>query len=166
MKEKEYAASIKKRLAQLEWEHEHLVFPEFDHETGWRIGHDLADRARAEHQPIAICIMLGKHVVFQSAMPGASAVNDQWIRRKNRTVKKFQKSSYYIAELLKSQNRTLEEAYSLKSSMYAASGGAFPIFVKGKGLVGTITISGMPDYVDHTWVTYAIQNYLLQISHD
>ena len=32
---------------------------------------------------------------------------------------------------------------------YAPAGGCFPLFVKGVGMVGTLTISGMASHEDH-----------------
>jgi uncharacterized protein (UPF0303 family) len=54
----------------------------------------------------------------------------------------------------------LEEAYQISESHYAAHGGCFPIIVKGTGMVGTITVSGLAQEEDHKLVVQAIREYL------
>jgi len=42
----------------------------------------------------------------------------------------------------------------------AAHGGSFPIRVKGAGIVGAITVSGVPGRDDHGFVVRAIAGHL------
>jgi uncharacterized protein (UPF0303 family) len=43
---------------------------------------------------------------------------------------------------------------------YAPAGGCFPVRIKGEGLVGTITVSGVPQRDDHKLVSEAIADFL------
>ena len=49
---------------------------------------------------------------------------------------------------------------TLGGELVADSGGAFPIIIKNVGIIGTITVSGMPDSMDHAYVTDAIRECL------
>jgi uncharacterized protein (UPF0303 family) len=69
-------------------------------------------------------------------------------------------SSFYIGQWLKSEGKRIEEALLLPESDYAPHGGCFPIIVKGTGLVGTITVSGLAQDEDHRLVVEAIHAYL------
>ena len=71
-------------------------------------------------------------------------------------------SSFYIGQLLRSKGRGLEEVYYISESDYAPHGGCFPIIVRNAGMVGTITVSGLPQEEDHKLVVQAIREYLAQ----
>jgi uncharacterized protein (UPF0303 family) len=44
--------------------------------------------------------------------------------------------------------------------VYAAHGGSFPINITGSGLIGTATVSGLPQAADHALVVEAIERFL------
>jgi uncharacterized protein (UPF0303 family) len=62
--------------------------------------------------------------------------------------------------VLKSKGKTLEQSYLVSESDYAPHGGCFPIIVKNTGIVGTVTVSGLPQEEDHKLVVEAIRKYL------
>ena len=93
-------------------------------------------------------------------MTGTSPDNDAWIRRKNNVVNRFGHSSLYIGIVLKQAAQTMEEKYLLSSHDYAAHGGAFPLIIREVGVVGTITVSGLPQREDHALVVTTIRNQL------
>jgi uncharacterized protein (UPF0303 family) len=43
---------------------------------------------------------------------------------------------------------------------FAAHGGAFPLIVRGVGVVGTIAVSGLPQLEDHDFVVTQLRRYL------
>jgi uncharacterized protein (UPF0303 family) len=139
---------------------EELQFTEFTNETALALGLALIEKARQKDKGVTINITRSGQQLFHYAFPGASMNNEQWIIRKIRVVNYFQKSSYYLATFLKSQGQTMEEKYFLSSRDYAAFGGAFPITIKNVGVVGTITVSGLPDHEDHLLVVETIQEFL------
>ncbi|HEX5942657.1 MAG TPA: heme-degrading domain-containing protein [Anaerolineales bacterium] len=145
----------------LQAEHE-LQFVSFDESTAWQIGCQLVELAQKEKLPITIDITRGSHQLFHASLPGTSADNDEWIKRKVRLVYRFGHSSFYMGQLLKSKGKRLEEAYLIPESEYAPHGGCFPIMVKNTGMVGTITVSGLPQEEDHKLVVRAIREYLAQ----
>jgi uncharacterized protein (UPF0303 family) len=147
-------------LKQLLQEEQDLQFTKFNEETAWQIGCQLVERARQEGLPITIDIMRGSHQLFHASLRGASADNDEWIKRKVRLVQRFGHSSFYIGQLLKSKGKRIEEAYLVSESDYAPHGGCFPVIIKETGVIGTITVSGLAQEEDHTLVVQAIRDYL------
>ena len=148
-------------LKQLLHEEQELQFNRFNEETAWEIGIQLVEHAKSKGLPVTIDITRGSHQLFHASLPGTSADNDEWIRRKVRLVNRFGHSSFYMGQLLKSKGKSIEQAYLIPESEYAPHGGCFPVIVKGTGIVGTITVSGLPQEEDHKLVVEGIQNYLV-----
>jgi len=94
------------------------------------------------------------------AMAGTSIDNGEWIKRKNNVVKRFGHSSYYMGISLQNAGQTIEEKYLISSSDYAAHGGAFPLIIRDVGVVGTITVSGLPQQEDHELVVTTLKQFL------
>ena len=149
-------------LKQLLQEEQELQFEKFNEATAWQIGNQLVERSVSKELPVAIDITRGDHQLFHASLSGTSADNDEWIKRKVRLVYRFGHSSFYIGQLLKSKGKSLEEAYLISESLYAPHGGCFPIIVKGTGMIGTITVSGLPQEEDHKLVVRAIRDFLAQ----
>lgn len=150
---------ILKRLLEDEQE---LQFRRFNEDTAWQLGNQLVELARSRNLPVTIDIMLGIHQLFHVSLRGTSADNDEWVKRKVRLVYRFGHSSFYMGQLLKSKGKTIEQSYLLSESEYAPHGGCFPIIVRNTGIVGTITVSGLPQEEDHKLVVEAIRNYLTE----
>jgi uncharacterized protein (UPF0303 family) len=147
-------------LDQLLREEQELQFTSFNEDTAWQIGCQLVERAKREGLPIVIDIMRGTHQLFHAALAGSAPDNDEWVKRKARAVIRFGHSSHYIGELLKSTGQTIEKKYLVPESEFAAHGGSFPIIIKGTGVIGTITVSGLPSQDDHRVAVEGIRNYL------
>lgn len=149
-------------LEQMLQEERELQFTSFNETTSWELGSRLVERARQEGLPITIDITRGSHQLFHAALSGTSADNDEWIKRKVRLVYRFGHSSFYMGQLLKTKGKRIEEAYLISESDYAPHGGCFPVIVKGTGMIGTITVSGLPQEEDHKLVVNTIREYLAQ----
>lgn len=147
-------------LDQLLQEEQELQFTSFNEDTAWEIGCQLVERARRDGLPIVIDIMRGTHQLFHAALSGSAPDNDEWAKRKARAAIRFGHSSLYMGELLKSRNQTIEKSYLVPESEVAAHGGSFPVIIKGTGVIGTITVSGLPSQDDHRVVVEAIRGYL------
>ena len=147
-------------LQNLLQEEADLQFPHFNEDTAWEIGSWLVEHAKTHNLPITVDIMRGQQQVFHASRPGASAHNDEWVKRKVKLVYRFGHSSFYIGQSLKSKGKTIEESYLISESEYAPHGGCFPILIHGTGMVGTITVSGLPQEEDHRLVVLAIRTYL------
>jgi uncharacterized protein (UPF0303 family) len=151
---------MQKTLKNLLQEEAELQFANFNEDAAWQIGSQLVARAVNENLPITIDITRAGHQLFHASRPGTAPDNDEWIKRKIRLVVRVGHSSYYIGQWLKSEGKRIEEALLLSESDYAPHGGCFPIIVKGTGMVGTITVSGLAQEDDHRLVVEAIRTYL------
>ena len=149
-------------LMQLLQEEQELQFTKFNETTAWQIGSQLVERSVSNNLPVTIDITRGDHQLFHASLHGTSPDNDEWVKRKVRIVYRFQHSSLYMGQLLKSKGRRIEEAYLLPESDYAPHGGCFPIILKDTGMIGTITVSGLSQEEDHKLVVQAIRDHLAQ----
>ena len=146
-----------KELRQLE---EDIQFTSFSNDTALAVGMALAQAAKDKGKSVAMDITRSGQQLFHFAMAGTSIDNGEWIKRKNRVVNRFGHSSYYVGISLKNAGQTIEEKYLLSESDYAAHGGAFPLIIKGVGVVGTITVSGLPQQEDHELVVSTLKQFI------
>jgi uncharacterized protein (UPF0303 family) len=142
-----------------------LVYPHFDEETAWRLGSQLREFATARRLPVAIEIKRFGQPLFYSALEGSTPDNAEWVRRKGNVVARFHRSSYAIGLGLQETNSTLADKYELGSADYASHGGSFPLKAAGGGVIGSVTVSGLPQRADHELVVEALcaqlgRNYL------
>ena len=98
-----------------------------------------------------------------AALPGTSADNSEWVRRKINLVRRFLKSSYRVVRERNQPDRLLPPHMAMSQDEYALAGGGFPIRVKGAGIIGTVTVSGLPERDDHGLVVEALA---LELGHD
>jgi len=147
-------------LKQLLDEEQELQFTKFNEETAWQLGCQMVEKCKQDGLSVTIDITRGEHQLFHVSLKGTSADNDEWVKRKTRLVNRFGHSSFYMGQFLKSKGRTLRDIYLLDESDYAPHGGCFPIIVKGTGMIGTITVSGLPQEEDHKLVVQSIREYL------
>ena len=134
-----------------------LVFDAFDHDAAWALGERLRRVARERELPVAIDVTLGEQQVFHAALPGSAADNDAWIARKVRVVRRFGHSSFYLGQL---HGDAFADRFLLDPREFAAHGGCFPILVRGTGMVGTVTVSGLAQADDHRLVTEVLRDVL------
>lgn len=147
-------------LRELLQQEESLQFTYFNEDTAWELGRWLVEHAVDQNLPVTIDIRRGEHQIFHASRPGTSADNDAWVMRKVRLVNRTGHSSFYWSRLFASEGKTIEETLLLPESEYAPHGGCFPIIVKGSGMIGTITVSGLPQEEDHKLVILALKHYL------
>lgn len=105
-------------------------------------------------------IRLAGQTLFFYAMEGTAPVNADWARRKRNVAELHGRSSYAVGLTLKRDGESLEEKLGLPARDYAAHGGSFPLALEGAGLVGTITVSGLPQREDHALIVAVLADYL------
>ncbi|MEX3526710.1 MAG: heme-degrading domain-containing protein [Burkholderia sp.] len=140
-----------------------LVFPQFDTGRAWTLGTRLREMAVARGHAVAIEIASFGLPLFFVALEGATPDNVAWVARKRNTVAHFQRSSYAIGLRMKQAGTTLAEKHGLPDTEYASHSGAFPLTVAGAGVIGTITVSGLPQRAEHEFVVEAL---CAELGHD
>ena len=93
------------------------MFDRFDTATAWRFGVALKEEAEAQGAAVVIDISVQGRPMFHVALPGTSADNVEWIRRKRNVALRFLRSSGAVG--LRFAQRGLAEA--------GRAGGACPL---------------------------------------
>jgi uncharacterized protein (UPF0303 family) len=151
--------SFNEDLAQIARQEAELTFSSFDFDTAWNLGLTLRELALTRKRAVVIDIRRFGHPnqpLFYSALPGTTPDNPRWVERKSNTVARFHRSSYAVGLALQQTGRTLAEKYSLPDADYAAHGGSVPINVAGAGIIGAVTVSGLPQRDDHNLAIEAL----------
>jgi uncharacterized protein (UPF0303 family) len=141
------------RIARQERE---LQLPRLDADTAWDLGSRLRTMAAERKLAVVIDIRRFGQPLFYAAMDGTTPDNVEWVRRKSNVVARFHHSSYVagIKETMKGQS--LIESQGLALADYATHGGSFPLAVAGAGVIGSVTVSGLPQRADHELVVEAL----------
>ncbi|MEU1512277.1 heme-degrading domain-containing protein [Streptomyces sp. NPDC005811] len=155
-----FTPEITPTLEELQAQERRLVFRQFTHEDAWALGSLLVEMAREREAPVAVDIHRSGQQLFHAALPGSTPDNDAWIARKRRVVERFGASSYLVGTRYRARGTTFEESSRLDQDAYAAHGGSFPITVDGVGVVGAVTVSGLPQLEDHRFVVEALERFL------
>jgi uncharacterized protein (UPF0303 family) len=144
-------------IARLEQQERDLIFTRFGYAEAWRLGSLLVELATARSLPVAIDIRRGTQQLFHAALAGSTADNDAWIERKVRVVQRYGASSYLVGRRLAARGQALDASQGVDPAQFAAHGGAFPVRVEAAGVVGVVTVSGLPQAEDHALVVEAIE---------
>ncbi len=137
-----------------------LQFNQFPVALAHEIGAALADKARATQAPVVVDITRMGQVLFHTAFEGATPDNAEWVLRKNRVVNRFHHASLYMGAFCRENGFTLGEKFFLPEATHAPHGGAFPIILRDTGVIGTVTVSGLPQRADHEMVTDVLAQFM------
>ena len=133
-----------------------LQFSRFNEETAWQLGTRLRQMAVTRKLTLVIDVRRFGHPLFYCALPGTSPDNPVWAQRKANTVARFHRSSYYMGLELQLKGTNLADRFGLTLNEFAAHGGSFPISLAGTGVIGAVTVSGLPQRDDHQLVVEAL----------
>ncbi|MER5520390.1 heme-degrading domain-containing protein [Streptomyces sp. NPDC002763] len=147
-------------VEELEKQERLLVFRQFTNDDAWALGSLLVEMARERQAPVAIDIHRGGQQLFHAALPGSTPDNDAWITRKRRVVERYGSASYLVGARFRAKGTTFEESSRLDPDAYAAHGGSFPVTVENVGVIGSVTVSGLPQLQDHRFVVEALERFL------
>lgn len=144
-------------LEQLE-EEEKLEFLSFSNDDAFDLGTIATSVIREWNLSLAVDIVIGDDQVYRANLKNTDKGNNAWLTGKAAVARDFRASSLLV--------RFRHEAAGTKFSdldvdheLYKAHGGSVPIRVNGE-IIGTITLSGEPDVVDHEVAVEAIRRFL------
>ena len=136
-------------------EHE-LRLPRLDASVAWELGTRIRTMAVERGRTLVIDVRRFGQPLFYAALDGTTPDNPEWVRRKSNVVARFHRSSYAVGLTQKLKGTSLFERQGLPLADYAVDGGSFPLSVEGAGVVGSVTVSGLPQRDDHNLVVEAL----------
>lgn len=152
--------SIENDIALLARQEEALRFPAFSEADAWTLGNLMRSTAEERGLPLVIDIRIGNRPLFYTALPGTTPENPDWVRRKVNTVFRFHKSSYRVGREFALKANGFDATRGLDPMDFASAGGGFPIHLTGTGVVGAVTVSGIPQREDHGFVAGMLCRFL------
>lgn len=147
-------------LQDLAAEEARLQFDALTLDQAWTIGCALREAALQRNGKVAIEIALYDRTLFHAALPGTDVANGQWVRRKRNTVLALGTSTLAVGMKLARAGQSLEERYGLSATDHACDGGGFPLRLRGLGVIGAVTASGLPSLDDHRLVTEVLGRFV------
>lgn len=150
--------AVAEDIALVKKQEQDLVLAEFDEAVAFKLGSAIRDRALAEGLSLVVDIRTWDRQMFFAASGGTSADNAEWVRRKVNTVRRFQRASYRM--VLERGEAPFSPQAGADPADFVIAGGGFPIRVKGAGIVGCLTISGLPGRDDHGVAVAALCDHL------
>ena len=143
-------------LERIALQERELQLPRLDAQTAWELGLRLRTMAAERGLAVVIDVRRFGQPLFYAAMEGTTPDNVEWVRRKRNVVARFHACSYAAGLKERAKNQTLLESQGLPMADYATHGGSFPLAVAGAGVVGSVTVSGLPQRADHELVVEAL----------
>lgn len=151
-------------LEELLTQEEEIQLPYFNNQTAWELGNLIKIAAEKRAVSVAIEVYAFEHVLFSYFMPGTTKDNHDWVRRKRQSVMRFGHSSYYQGQYSASKNRDFEVQPHIDPKEYCAHGGSFPIRIINSGIVGAVTVSGLPQEIDHQLAVDALRQIMEKVN--
>lgn len=143
-------------LAAIAEQERELQLARFDEDIAWKLGSRVRVLAIAKKFGVVIDVRRFGQPLFYCALAETTPDNPEWVRRKINTVARFHKSSYAVGLELQQSGSTLMEKQGLPAADYAVHGGSFPIRIVGVGVIGAVTVSGVPQRTDHELVVESL----------
>jgi uncharacterized protein (UPF0303 family) len=107
---------------------------------------------------LGVDIVIGDYLVYRVRLGETGIGNDPWLAGKAAVASHFGDSSLLVKLRQESTGVPFTDL-PLDHTVMKAHGGSFPIYVDG-AIVGTFTMSGEPDVVDHEVAAEALRRYV------
>lgn len=145
---------------QLAQQARELELSAFDIPHALTLGEIALSIAHERALSVTIEIWVGDRLIFKAALPGTTAENDDWLRRKHNVVKHFDDSTLAVRVLHEELGQDFYEVTGLPEIDYAAHGGGWPIKRRDGATVGFMGISGLPQIEDHKLIVECLHEFL------
>ncbi|HEX5730282.1 heme-binding protein [Microbacterium sp.] len=130
----------------------------FDNDDAVALGVIAVEVIRKHAADLAVRIVLRGDAVFVAKLGRTGPGNDPWLAGKAAVAERFAEPSLLVRRRHEEAGTPFADRTDVDHDVFRAHGGSVPIFVGG-AVVGTITMSGEPDVVDHAVVAEAIRRY-------
>lgn len=138
-----------------------IELPHFTKEDAFELGTIAAGVIREWGVNLAVDIVIGEDLVYRAKLGTTGKGNDEWLAGKAAVARHFGESSLLV-RLRQEQTGVPFTNLDLDHETLKAHGGSIPLRVDDE-IVGTITMSGEPDVIDHETATEAVARYLATI---
>ena len=145
-------------IARIKAQEQALILPQLDEAVAFTLGSAVRERALAEGLSLVVDVCSWDRQLFFAATAGTHADNAEWVRRKINTVRRFGRASYRL--VLERGEAPFSPQSGADPADYVIAGGGFPLQVKGAGIIGCLTISGLPGRQDHGIAVDALCDHL------
>lgn len=108
---------------------------------------------------LAVDVVVHDDLVFRAKLKSTGPGNDRWLTGKAAVVRRFGEPSLLVRSRHLASGAAFEDRDDVDHGALKAFGGSVPLRVAGE-LVGTLTVSGEPDAVDHEVAAEALRRYV------
>lgn len=108
---------------------------------------------------LAVDIVLAGDLVFRAKLKSTNSGNDPWLAGKAATALRFGEPSLLVKLRHREAGTPFADRTDVDHDTVKAHGGSIPLRVSG-AVVGTITMSGEPDAVDHEAAAEALARFV------
>jgi uncharacterized protein (UPF0303 family) len=130
----------------------------FDNDDAVALGLVAIEVIRHHGANLAVRIVLRGDAVFAAKLGTTGAGNDPWLAGKAAVAERYGEPSLLVRRRHEEAGTPFDDRTDIDHDAFRAHGGAVPIFVNGQ-VVGSITMSGEPDVVDHALAAEAIRRF-------
>ena len=111
---------------------------------------------------LAVDVTLRGHSMFRAKLKNTGPANDFWLEAKAAVALHFGEPSLLVKLRHLEAGSPFEDRTDIDHSHFRAHGGSVPLR-NGTEVVGTLTVSGEPDAIDHDVAAEALRRYLRSI---
>ncbi|MCC2031550.1 heme-binding protein [Microbacterium allomyrinae] len=132
-------------------------FDSFSNDDAVELGLLAVELIKQRGLNLAVDITVGEDLVFRAKLGSTGPGNDPWLAGKAATAREYGVPSLLVRLRFEEEGVDFVER-EVEGVTLRAAGGAIPLMV-GDAVVGTLTMSGEPDVVDHATAAEAIELY-------
>jgi uncharacterized protein (UPF0303 family) len=110
---------------------------------------------------LAVDVTLHGHSMFRAKLKNTGPGNDFWLDAKSAVALHFGEPSLLVKLRHLEAGSPFEDRVDIDHSRLRAHGGSVPLR-NGDQVVGTLTVSGEPDVIDHEVAAEALRRYLAE----
>jgi uncharacterized protein (UPF0303 family) len=152
--------TIAEEIKHIDEQEKRIRFSSFTPDLAFEIGTAIRAEALRRGVAVAIDIRAFGQILFHCAMAGTAPDNERWIERKIAVVTRFHRSSFLVGRKLAAAGTTIDEKSFVSPFEFSPHGGCFPIRLTDGGVIGTATVSGLPQEEDHDLVTSVLERFV------
>ena len=143
-----------------------LRFDSFSNDDAFELGKHFVQKIKDDGIEMAVQIKkVNGNTLFSYFSDGTNLMNENWMKRKFKTVLMNERSSYLMWAFNEMGGRGQDlikdvEILGIDPKEYALCGGGFPVKLKTGEMVAVILASNLPHEKDHKFIVEGLESYL------